>query len=137
MRASRAARRHRELRAEIEHRALQAVAQSGSSLVSEARVTVASLRADVEIAGAQSERLRQQVGALERRPSEALSCQIAADLPGQEARAADVGRDLRSELARAQQRAFELGEALAGAREELAAALEINRELLAQRNRVR
>jgi hypothetical protein len=128
---------HPQLRAEIEHRAVQAAAPPRSPLVSEARVTVASLRADVENARAQNQRLRQQLDALERRLSEALGRQIAADLPGDEPPAADAERELRSELAHAQQRAFELEEALAEARDELAAARDINRELLAQHNRPR
>jgi hypothetical protein len=125
---------HPELRAEIEHRTLQAAAGTGSALVSDARVSAASLRADLENSRALVHRLRGQVAALERRLSESLGRQIAGELHDDEPTGA-ASVEVRERLERAEQRAFELQEALAGAQEELAAVREINRELLAAHNR--
>ena len=124
---------HGELRAEIEHRALKAAARSGSALASDARLSAASIRADLENSRALSGRLRGQVAALERRLSEALGRQIASELPGHEP-VEPAGRELSERLERAEQRSFELEESLASAHEELAAVREINRELLAAQN---
>ncbi len=73
-------------------------------------------------------RLRQQLGALEQRLSEALGRDIADEL---EPRPDELGRQLQD----AHAQIFELREQLADAREELDAVREINRELLADRNR--
>jgi hypothetical protein len=63
-----------------------------------------------------------------------LGHQIAGELHDDEpSDAASV--EVRERLERAEQRAFELQDALAGAREELDAVRDINRELLAAHNR--
>jgi hypothetical protein len=116
---------HPPLRAQIEQRALQAAAQAGAPLHDQARLTIASLRADAANYRAQSQRLRQQVTVLERRLSELLGQQVATDLPDHHELAVDCERELRTELEHA----------LAEAREELAAVGEISRELLAAHNR--
>lgn len=124
---------HPELRAQIEHRAQQATARSTSAQVADGRVTTASLRADLANAKAHNQRLRQQVRALEHRLSETLGREVADQLGPHEG--ADRPDELRAQLEAANAQAFEVGEALADAREELEAVREINRELLAQRNR--
>jgi hypothetical protein len=68
---------------------------------------------------------------LERRLSEALGRGIADELEP----AGERPDDLRSQLQDAQAQLFELQEQLADAREELDAVREINRDLLADRNR--
>ena len=122
---------HPELRAQIEQRARQATAATTARAAAGGRVTVASLRADLANAKAHNHRLRQQLGALEQRLSETLAGAVADELgPG-----SDRAEELRRELQDARGEIFELSESLADAREELDAVREINRELLADRNR--
>jgi chromosome segregation ATPase len=122
---------HPDLRAQIEQRAQQAAVRASTRSAADGQVTVASLRADLANAKAHNHRLRQQLGALEQRLSETLGRDIADKLdPG-----SDRPEDLRSKLQDAQAEIFELREHLADAREELDAVREINRELLADRNR--
>jgi chromosome segregation ATPase len=93
--------------------------------------TAASLRADLANAKTHNQRLRDQLRALERRLSQLLGRQVADELdPGSER-----PDELRRQLRDAHGQIFELTESLADAREELDAAREINRELLADRNR--
>lgn len=122
---------HPELRAQIEQRARQNAARSAAQAGADGRVTVTSLRADVANAKAHNHRLRQQLRALEQRLSEALGRDIADQLEPR----AERPEGLRSQLQDAQAQIFELTESLADAREELDAVREINRELLADRNR--
>lgn len=122
---------HPDLRAQIEQRARQATAATGARATADGQVTVASLRADLANAKAHNQRLRQQLRALEQRLSETLGRDVADDLdPG-----GDRLDELRRELQDARAEIFELTESLADAREELDAVREINRELLADRNR--
>ncbi|MBA3264742.1 MAG: hypothetical protein H0T69_20185 [Thermoleophilaceae bacterium] len=122
---------HPDLRAQIEQRARQATAPAGARAAADGHVTVASLRADLANAKAHNHRLRQQLRTLEQRLSEVLGRDIADQLePGGER-----PDELRSQLQDAQAQIFELQEQLADAREELDAVREINRELLADRNR--
>lgn len=124
---------HPDLRAQIEHRALQTTARTTSAAVADGRVTTASLRADLANAKAHNQRLRQQLRTLEQRLSQTLGRDVAEQLgPGD---AADSPDALRAQLEAASAHAFEVQEALADAREELDAVREINRELLAQHNR--
>jgi hypothetical protein len=95
-------------------------------------VSVASIFADAANAKAQNQRLRQQLRSLEQRLSETLGREVATELgPGD----TDRPEALRAQLNDAHAHAFELSEELADAREELDAVREINRELLADRNR--
>jgi len=122
---------HPDLRAEVEQRAQQAVARASARGIADGHVTVASLRADLANANAHNQRLRQQLRAAEQRLSEALGRDIAAEIdPG-----AERPDELRRQLHDAQTQIFELREQLTDAREELDAVREINRELLADRNR--
>ena len=123
---------HPGLRARIEQRAEQATRAGTSSAVADARVTIASLRADAANAKAQNGRLREQVRALEQRLSTMLGRQIASEIDPTGYEPPD---QLRAQLQQEQARVFELEETLADAREELEAVREINRELLARQNR--
>ena len=125
---------HLDLRADVEHRAAQATTRQTSSLTAASRVSAASLRADLENQRALTQRQRGQITTLERRLSETLGHQIAGELPGPDP-VAVADALLRERLQASEQQAFELGESLASAHEELAAAREINRELLAAHNR--
>jgi len=124
---------HPDLRAQIEHRALQASARTTSVAVADGRVTVASLRADLANAKAHNHRLREQLRTLEQRLSQTLGREVADHLDSGEV--ADEPDQLRAQLDAAHAHAFEVQESLADAREELDAVREINRELLAARNR--
>jgi hypothetical protein len=123
---------HPDLRAQIERRVEQATRADKSSAVGDARVTIASLRADAANASAQNRRLRGQVRALEQRLSTMLGQQIASEIDPTGYEPPD---QLRAQLEREQARVFELEETLADAQEELEAVREINRELLAGQNR--
>ena len=122
---------HPDLRAQIEQRARRATAATGARATADGHVTVASLRADLANATAHNHRLRQQLAVLEQRLSETLGRDVADDLGPSSARP----DELRRELQDARSEIFELTESLADAREELDAVREINRELLADRNR--
>lgn len=122
---------HPELRAQIEQRARQNAARSAAHAGADGRVTVASLQADLANAKAHNHRLRQQLRALEQRLSETLGRDIADQLEP----AGERPDQLRSRLQDAQAEIFELTESQSDAREELDAVREINRELLADRNR--
>lgn len=122
---------HPDLRAQIEQRAQRHNHRATAAATADGQVTVASLRADLANANAHNQRLRKQLGALERRLSETLGREVADALgPGSE-----ETDELRRELQDAQGQISELQEQLAEAREELDAVREINRELLAERNR--
>lgn len=122
---------HPDLRAQIAERAGRHAGRQGAVAVADGQVTVASLRAELANARADNQRLRRQVEALEQRLSEALGHGIAEELgPG-----AERPEELRRRLELAEAEVFERGDELADAREELDAAREINRELLAARNR--
>lgn len=122
---------HPDLRAQIEQRARRHTSRATAAAVADGRVTVMSLQADLANTKARNQRLRQQLAVLEQRLSEALGRDVADELgPGS---ACPDG--LRRELDQARAEIFELRESLADAREELDAVREINRELLADRNR--
>jgi uncharacterized protein DUF6262 len=129
---------HPELRAELELRALRATQSGGTTTLANARVTGASLRADAENCKAHNhhnQRLRQQVKALEQRPSESLGIRIADGLPRDERPHVDDQAALRQRLEESAARVFDRDESLAAAHQELDAVREINRELLSQGNR--
>jgi len=123
---------HPELRAEAERRSAQAserrVATSGAS----GRVTVASLRADLANAKATNHRLTTELTALRRRLGQLLGHDVLADLDH-----ATVDRVATGRLAELEQALFQAGEDLAQRTEELDAARQINRELIAKLNRQR
>ena len=129
---------HADLRASIELKMAQAATFSANDMTSAARVTSASLRAELENARAQSSRLSKQVRALEARLSKAEGAHLVADelLPeGLLAELADQGLARRVEDLG--QQLFEAKEQLRRMAEELEAARAINRELMQQANRPR
>lgn len=124
---------HPELRAEVDRRCAKLAQDRARSAAGDARVTTASLRADLENAKAANRRLEVELGAIKRRLGELL---------GDEVMAKEVGdRSLRAELAATgrvaelEQALFDVQEGLARRTEELEAARQINRELMARLNR--
>ena len=114
----------------------QATGRQASDLIASARVTGASLRADLENARAQNHRLSKQIRALENRLSQAEGARLVADelLPeGVLAELAD--QQLAARVAELDQQLFETRENLRRTTEELEAARAINRELMQQANR--
>ncbi len=118
---------HPELRAEAGRRSAQAAGRHTAATTASARVTVASLRADLANAKAASHRLTTEHAALSRR----LGQDALAGLdPATSDTSAASGR-----LSQLEQALFEAGEQLAQRTEELQAARQINRELISRLNR--
>ena len=120
---------HPELRAEIARRTSQLADQQAGAIAASFRTTTASLRADLENAKAASRRLQAELASLRRRLGELTGQQVFAEtghIPGTaaSARAAEI-----------QQQLFDAREALAQRDEELEAARQINRELMARLNK--
>ena len=126
---------HPDLRADIELKVAQSTSRQAGELVAAGRVTGASLRAELENARAQNHRLTKQLGALERRLSQAEGAHLVADellLDGALAELAD--RELARRVADLDQQLFEAKEELRRVSEELEAARAINRELMQRAN---
>ena len=104
---------HPELRAEAGRRSAQAADRHTAATTASARVTVASLRADLANAKAASRRLGQDA------------------LAGLDPATSDTS----GRLSQLEQALFEAGEQLAQRTEELQAARQINRELISRLNR--
>ena len=129
---------HADLRAEVELKLAQAAQRQAGDMATAARVTAASLRAELENSRAQAQRLGKQVHALEARLSQAEGARLVGDdlLPeGMLAELAD--RQLAQRNAALEQELFEAREQLRETTEELEAARAINRELMQQANRPR
>jgi hypothetical protein len=124
---------HPELRAEAERRAAEVTDLRITALVSSARVTAASLRADLENAKARNGRLEQELGVLRQRLGTVLGQEVLREMGGRGALDTDAARRI-DEL---EQKLFETGEELARRTEELDAGRQINRELMARLNRER
>jgi Family of unknown function (DUF6262) len=122
---------HPELRAEAGRRSAQAAGRHTAATTASARVTVASLRADLANAKAASHRLTTEHAALSRRLGQLLGQDALAGLdPATSDTSAASGR-----LSQLEQALFEAGEQLAQRTEELQAARQINRELISRLNR--
>jgi hypothetical protein len=120
---------HPELRAEIAHRAAQVVGQHAGAVTASAAVTTASLRADLENAKARNRRLESDLAVLRRRLGEVIGQDVLSQISAPEhPSTADRAGQLEQALSGAQ-------EALAQRTEELQAARQINRELMARLNR--
>jgi len=129
---------HPDLRAGIELKAAQSTSRQASDIVASARVTGASLRAELENARAQNHRLSRQIKTLETRLSKAEGARLVADelLPGDVvAQLAD--QQLTARVTELDQQLFDARERLRHTAEELEAARAINRELMQQANRLR
>ncbi len=120
---------HPELRAELARRAAQVAGHHAGSVSASARATTASLRADLENAKARNHRLDVELAALRRRLSELTGRQVLGEISAADAPAV-TGR-----VAELEQALFDTQEALGRRTEELEAARQINRELMARLNR--
>jgi len=123
---------HPELRAEAEHQAARWAVRDGAAASATARVTAASLRADLANARAANTRLQTELAALRRRLGRDLGQQVLTELAGDET--TDMAA-VAPRVAELEQALFECREALAQRTEELEAARRINRELLERLNR--
>lgn len=124
---------HPELRAEVDRRAAEVADQHATATTSGIRVTTASLRADLENAKARNHRLELDMAALRHRLSEMLGQSVLDESVG-----ADLLMDPRAAGGRVEEREqelFETQELLMCRTEELEAARQINRELMAKLNR--
>ena len=127
---------HPELRAAIELKLAQAAEHRADRMITAARVTGASLRADLENSRAENGRLRKRLQALESRLSRAEGARIVADnlVPG-DVLAGLADEQLARHVANLEQQLFEARESCRVAVEELEAARSINRELMQRANR--
>ena len=119
---------HPELRAEAGRRSAQSADRHTAATTASARVTVASLRADLANAKAASHRLTTEHAALSRRLGQLLGQDALAGLD-------PATSDTSGRLSQLEQALFEAGEQLAQRTEELQAARQINRELISRLNR--
>ena len=121
---------HPELRAEIARRTSQLADRQTGAIAASFRTTTASLRADLENAKAASRRLQAELAALRRRLGELTGQQVLAETGHIHPGTAESART--DEL---EQQLFDAREALAQRDEELEAARQINRELMARLNK--
>jgi uncharacterized protein DUF6262 len=120
---------HPELRAEIARRTSQLADRQAGTIAASYRTTTASLHADLENAKAASRRLQAELAALRRRLGELTGQQILAETGHV------LGTAASARTAEIEQQLFDAREALAQRDEELEAARQINRELMARLNR--
>ena len=128
---------HPDLRAQVELKCAQAVHRQADDMVSAARVTGASLRADLENSRVTNLRLQQRLRSLESRLSQLEGASLVAD----DLLAGDVAVQVAEQrhaqrVAELERQLFDAAEALRRTNEELDAARAINRELMSQANRV-
>jgi chromosome segregation ATPase len=127
---------HPDLRAQITLRVAQATEREANTMIAAARVTGASLRADLENARAQNRRLNKQLRALENRLSRAEGERLVADELLPETMLAELAdQQLARRLGELKQQLFETEDAHRRTVEELEAARAINRELMQHANR--
>jgi Family of unknown function (DUF6262) len=120
---------HPELRAQIAHRAAQVAGRHAGTVAASTAVTAASLRADLENEKARTRRLEAELTALRRRLGEVIGRDVLSQISATE------HPDTASRISQLEQTLFEAQEALARRTEELEAARQINRELMARLNR--
>jgi hypothetical protein len=120
---------HPELRAEIAHHAAQVAGQHAGAVTASAAVTTASLRADLENERARNRRLEADLTTLRRRLGEVIGRDVLSGISTTE------DPDIASRASQLEQDLFEAQETLARRTEELEAARQINRELMARLNR--
>jgi hypothetical protein len=124
---------HPELRAEAERRTAQIIERHSGAIVATARVTAASLRADLANATAANHRLSTELAALRRRLGQLLGQEVLNDLSDSETAASAAAAAPR--VGQLEATLFATQEELARRTEELEAARQINRELLSHLNR--
>jgi Family of unknown function (DUF6262) len=120
---------HPELRAEIAHHAAQVAGQHAGAVTASAAVTTASLRADLENERARNRRLEADLTTLRRRLGKVIGRDVLSEISTTE------DPDIASRVSQLEQTLFEARETLARRTEELEAARQINRELMARLNR--
>lgn len=120
---------HPELRAEIACRTLQLADLHAGAVVASARTTAASLRANLENLKAKNHRLETDLASLRRRLSDLMGQEVLGEV-GQVANPSTNTR-----VAELEQAVFDTEEMLTRRNEELEAARQINRELMARLNR--
>lgn len=120
---------HPELRAEVARRAAHVADRQAGAITASARTTTASLRADLENARARNHRLDAELSALRRRLGQHLGREVLDDIRSDETPATTA------RIADLEQALFNAEEALTRHSEELEAARQINRELMARLNR--
>ena len=126
---------HPDLRADIELKLAQATARHTGDITAAARVTAASLRAELENSRAQNHRLTKQIRALEARLSKTEGARLVADELLPDAVIAELAdRQLAERIAEVERQLFEARETARVATEELEAARIINRELMQRLN---
>ena len=123
---------HPELRAEAERRSAQAADRRAGAITAGAQVTAASLRADLANARAANHRQHTELEALRRRLGQILGRQVLADLGD-----TPVTNPTDPRIEQLDKTLSETKEQLAQCQQELAAARQINRELIARINRER
>jgi hypothetical protein len=121
---------HPELRAEAERRLAEATDRHAAGLAATARVSATSLRADLANAKATNQRLQAELAALRRRLGQHLGREALADLDHHL-----TAPDPSPRLAELEHSLLEAQEQLARRTEELDAARQINRDLIARLNR--
>jgi hypothetical protein len=124
---------HPELRAEVERRAAEAPDRYIGNAVTAAKVTAASLRADLENTKATNHRLQGELAVLRRKLGQLLGQDIFADIADHPN--IDKDRASQERIDQLEQTLFEVREELARRNDELSAAREINRELMGRLNR--
>lgn len=124
---------HPELRAEAERRSAEIIERQSGAIIATARVSVASLRADLANTNATNHRLVTELASLRRRLGQILGHDVLAELGAEET--ADVVAVLAPRIEELEATLFDTREELARRSEELEAARQINRELLNRVNR--
>lgn len=123
---------HPELRADIERRSAEIADRFITTVAASARVTGASLRADLEIAKALNARLRGEIAALQRRLGETVAQEVRSEMVGQGI--FDPATSPTRADEEHQQELENLRRELTRRTDELDAARQINRELMAKLN---
>ena len=127
---------HPDLRAEIELKSARATQRRANDLVATARVSGASLRADLANSRAHNQRLATQLRALETRLSQLEGTRLLTDdLLPQNIVAELADRQLAQRITDLEHHLFDTKEELRRTGEELDAARAINRELMQRANR--
>lgn len=124
---------HPELRAEAEQQVARIAEHESGALAANARVTTASLRADLANTKAANQRLHAELTALRQRLGRHLGQDVLAEIVGDDN--AGISAVMAPRVQELEHRLFEVQEELAQRAEELEAARRINRELLERLNR--
>ena len=124
---------HPELRAEAEQQGARVAERDGAALTADARVTAASLRADLANADAANRRLQTELASLRRRLGRLLGQDVLAEITGDGH--AQLDALVAPRVQQLEHQLFEAREEVAQRIEELDATRQINRELLERLNR--